>query len=228
MQHRCSPVAAAAWRPAALAAPVVVKPESLVVAGRGNRAAGAIGLPTEEPAEANLPSESRRPSAASQNVKLPNHCWLNIPEHRQAIDKFDTQIVKLLNERTKHVLAIGDIKRKAGEEIYSPHRERAVLQRISRKNQGPVTNQSLRAIYREIMSSALSLQKSLTVLFTRGDVYPPGRHSPSRQPGYSPQKTITDVFTRSARTARTTAWCRSRTRPRALSRTRSTCLSIAT
>ena len=54
---------------------------------------------------------------------------MNIPEHRQVIDKFDVQIVKLLNERIKHVLAIGEIKRKAGEEIYAPHRERAVLQR---------------------------------------------------------------------------------------------------
>ena len=50
---------------------------------------------------------------------------MNIPEHRKAIDKLDAQIVKLLNERTKHVLSIGDIKLKEGEEIYVPHRERA-------------------------------------------------------------------------------------------------------
>ena len=43
---------------------------------------------------------------------------MNIPEHRQAIDKLDAQIVKLLNDRTRHVLEIGDIKMKAGEEIY--------------------------------------------------------------------------------------------------------------
>ena len=35
---------------------------------------------------------------------------MNIPDHRKAIDKLDGQIVKLLNERTKHVLAIGEIK----------------------------------------------------------------------------------------------------------------------
>jgi len=47
---------------------------------------------------------------------------MNIPEHRKAIDRLDLQIVKLLNERTKHVLAIGEIKQNAGEEIYAPHR----------------------------------------------------------------------------------------------------------
>ncbi len=78
---------------------------------------------------------------------------MNIPEHRKAIDKYDAQIVRLLNERTRHVLAIGEMKHKAGEEIYAPHRERAVLQRICRRNQGPMTNDSLRAIYREVMSS---------------------------------------------------------------------------
>jgi chorismate mutase / prephenate dehydratase len=40
---------------------------------------------------------------------------MNIPEHRKAIDKLDTHIVRLLNERTKHVLAIGEIKLKAGD-----------------------------------------------------------------------------------------------------------------
>ena len=55
---------------------------------------------------------------------------MSISEHRKAIDRLDAQIVKLLNERTGHVLAIGELKLKAGEEIYAPHRERAVLQRI--------------------------------------------------------------------------------------------------
>jgi len=55
---------------------------------------------------------------------------VNISDHRQAIDQLDAQIVTLLNERTRHVLAIGDIKLKAGEEIYAPHRERAVFDRV--------------------------------------------------------------------------------------------------
>jgi chorismate mutase / prephenate dehydratase len=123
---------------------------------------------------------------------------MNIPEHRKAIDRYDAQIVKLLNERTKHVLAIGEIKLKAGEEIYAPHRERAVLQRICRRNEGPITNESLRAIYREIMSSALSLEKSLTVAYL-GPEATFTHQAAIRRFGsslrYSPQKTIADVFT---------------------------------
>jgi chorismate mutase/prephenate dehydratase len=122
---------------------------------------------------------------------------LNIPVHRKAIDRLDGQIVKLLNERTKHVLAIGEMKLKAGEEIYAPHRERAVLHRICRMNAGPMTNESLRAIYREIMSSALSLEKTLTVAYL-GPEATFTHQAAIRRFGsslhYSPQKTIGDVF----------------------------------
>jgi chorismate mutase/prephenate dehydratase len=123
---------------------------------------------------------------------------MNIPEHRKAIDRLDLQIVKLLNERTKHVLAIGEIKQNAGEEIYAPHRERAVLNRLARLNEGPITNESLQAIYREIMSSALSLEKSMKIAYL-GPEATFTHQAAIRRFGsslkYSSQKTIADVFT---------------------------------
>ena len=123
---------------------------------------------------------------------------MTIPEHRKLIDKLDAQIVKLLNERTKHVLAIGEIKRKAGDEIYAPHREKAVLKRIARLNQGPMTNDSLHAVYREVMSSALSLEKSMQVAYL-GPEATFTHQAAIRRFGsslrYSSQKTIADVFT---------------------------------
>jgi len=122
---------------------------------------------------------------------------MNIPEHRKAIDKLDAHIVKLLNERTRHVLAIGDIKRKAGEEIYSPHREQAVLNRVCKLNAGPMTNESLCAIYREIMSGSLALEKSLTVAYFGPEAT--FTHQAAIQKfgsslRYAAQKTIADVF----------------------------------
>jgi len=123
---------------------------------------------------------------------------MNIPEHRKAIDRLDAQLIRLLNERTRHILAVGEIKKKAGDEIYAPHRERAVLNRICRLNQGPITNDSLRAIYREIMSSALSLEKSLVIAYL-GPEATFTHQAAIRRFGsslnYSSQKTISDVFT---------------------------------
>ena len=122
---------------------------------------------------------------------------MNIPEHRKVIDRLDAHIVRLLNERTKHVLAIGDMKLKAGEEIYAPHRERAVLQRICRSNEGPITDDQLCAIYREIMSSALALEKTMSIAYLGPEAT--FTHQAAIQKfgsslRYVSQKTIADVF----------------------------------
>ncbi len=123
---------------------------------------------------------------------------MNIPKHRKAIDKLDAHIVRLLNERTKHVLAIGEMKLKGGEEIYAPHRERAVLERIGKLNAGPMTDEQLRAVYREIMSSALALEKTMTIAYF-GPEATFTHQAAIRRFGsslrYSAQKTIADVFT---------------------------------
>jgi chorismate mutase / prephenate dehydratase len=72
-----------------------------------------------------------------------------------------------------------------------------VLQRICEQNEGPITNDSLRAIYREIMSSALSLEKSMTIAYF-GPEATFTHQAAIRKFGsslhYSPLKTIGDVF----------------------------------
>ncbi len=123
---------------------------------------------------------------------------MSLAEHRQAIDKLDAQIVKFLNERTRHVLSIGEIKLAAGEEIYAPHRERVVFDRVCKSNAGPITNEQLRAIYREIMSSALALEKTMTIAYFGPEAT--FTHQAALQKfgaslNYAAQKTIGDVFT---------------------------------
>ena len=123
---------------------------------------------------------------------------MNLPDHRKAIDKLDEQLVRLLSERTRHVLAIGEIKHAAGEEIYAPHRERAVLDRVAKMNPGPMTADQIRAIYREIMSSALALEKTLSIAYL-GPEATFTHQAAIRRFGsslkYVAQKTIADVFT---------------------------------
>jgi len=123
---------------------------------------------------------------------------MTLPHHRKAIDKLDAQIIRLLNERTSHVLQIGEIKLKAGEAIYVPHRERMILQRICKLNQGPIKDESLRAIYREIMSSALSLEKTMTIAYLGPEATFTHQAAVQRFGSslrYAAQNTIADIFT---------------------------------
>ena len=122
---------------------------------------------------------------------------MSLQEHRRAIDSIDADIVRLLNERTQHVLEIGAIKTLEGQEIYAPHRERSVFQRVTQLNAGPITNEALRAIYREVMSSALSLERSLKIAYLGPEAtftHQAAIRRFGQSLSYVAQKTSADVF----------------------------------
>ncbi len=121
---------------------------------------------------------------------------------RSQIDAIDARLVGLLNERTKHVLEIGKIKQAVGGEIYAPEREEVVLRRITSGNKGPLKDESLRAIYCEVMSSALALEKPLTIAYLGPEASYSHMASIKKFGAslrYEPQPNIADVFTEVAK-----------------------------
>ena len=58
---------------------------------------------------------------------------------------------------------IGKIKHEMGVDPYDPSREEQVFEKIEGLNEGSVPNDSLRAIYREVISSSIALEKDLTI-----------------------------------------------------------------
>jgi chorismate mutase / prephenate dehydratase len=90
---------------------------------------------------------------------------MNLDDLRDKIDQLDEQIIKLLNERIEVVLNIGEEKKKSGAEIYVPAREKAVFDKIKRLNKGPLPEESAHAIYREVMSAALSLETDMKIAY---------------------------------------------------------------
>lgn len=87
----------------------------------------------------------------------------NVEKLRREIDKIDDEILSLLNKRSNIVLDIAHIKRHENAKFYSPERERQILERLASLNQGPLPNETLRVIYREILSASLSLEEPLGV-----------------------------------------------------------------
>lgn len=90
---------------------------------------------------------------------------MNIKTLRKKVDRLDARILELLNDRAKLSLDIGRLKSKTSASIYSPDREKDVYRRITSNNQGPLSNTSLKAIYREVMSGSLRLEKSLKITY---------------------------------------------------------------
>ena len=82
-----------------------------------------------------------------------------------AIAEVDDQVIQLINERAKLVVEVGEFKRRSDVPIYAPHREAAVLSKIKSLNEGPLKDQTLEAIYRELMSGSFALEKPLSIAF---------------------------------------------------------------
>jgi len=88
-----------------------------------------------------------------------------IQELRIKIDEIDNKIIDLLNDRARIVIEVGDIKKNEKLDFHAPGREREILERLANRNNGPFPQDTLRAVYREILSSSLSLERPLKVAY---------------------------------------------------------------
>jgi chorismate mutase len=73
---------------------------------------------------------------------------------RRRIDRLDDQILRLLARRAALAVQVGLIKRRTGLSARSSDRERAILHRIARSNQGPLQQGAVRRIFRSIVQES--------------------------------------------------------------------------
>ncbi|MDR0352132.1 MAG: prephenate dehydratase [Opitutaceae bacterium] len=117
---------------------------------------------------------------------------------REKIDDIDRRLVELLNRRLSLAAEIGKFKRHTGGPIYVAEREDAVFRKITALNEGPIKNDALRAIYREIMSAALALEKPLVIAYLGPEAT--NSHAAALKKfgssvDYQPLLTFADIFT---------------------------------
>ena len=90
-----------------------------------------------------------------------------LDEYRARIDALDEQIQELLAERARAAQEIAQIKQSRGGEtvFYRPERERQVLAKVRARHQGPLPEEDVLRIFREIMGACLALEHTLTVAY---------------------------------------------------------------
>jgi len=123
----------------------------------------------------------------------------NLQNLRTEIDQLDQDIQKLITQRARLAEKVKEAKYAEEENpiFYRPEREAEVLQNVQKRNQGPLPDDTLIQIFREIMSGCLALQKPLKIAF----LGPEGTYSQAavcKHFGHAthtlPQQTIDDVF----------------------------------
>ncbi|MDN5216517.1 prephenate dehydratase [Fulvivirgaceae bacterium BMA12] len=77
---------------------------------------------------------------------------MNLEELRHRIDEIDNQLLEFLNQRMRHVKEVGALKRKTKSKIYQPEREKSILDRLEKLNDGLLNRKAIDAIFLEIFS----------------------------------------------------------------------------
>ena len=92
----------------------------------------------------------------------------SLEEIRARIDRLDEQIQQLISERATLAREVGTRKQDAplkARDFYRPEREAQVLRNVLARNPGPLRDEEMVRLFREIMSACLAQQEPLKVAF---------------------------------------------------------------
>lgn len=115
----------------------------------------------------------RAPTAQAKRAAVPRpESAAAVPPDLKAfrgrIDSIDEQIHRLLNERAVCTKQVGASKQAQGlhtADFYRPEREAQVLRNVVARNKGPLRNEEVVRLFREIMSACLAQEEPLKVAF---------------------------------------------------------------
>lgn len=123
-----------------------------------------------------------------------------LQQYRARIDALDAQIGALISERARVAQKVAIAKgagQPAAADFYRPEREAQVLRSVVARNEGPLSNEEMVRLFREIMSACLAQEEPLKI----GYLGPEGTFSQSavfKHFGHSvralPLATIDEVF----------------------------------
>ncbi len=84
---------------------------------------------------------------------------MELNELRRQIDTVDRKLVELLNERARLVEAIGKLKKHLKMEIYTPEREKEILELAASANGGPFSGAAILRLFERILDESRSLER---------------------------------------------------------------------
>ena len=92
---------------------------------------------------------------------------LDLASIRERIDTVDRRIQELINERARYAQQVGITKGElaAAVDYYRPEREAEVLRAVLERNEGPIRDEEMLRLFREIMSACLAQQEPLKIGF---------------------------------------------------------------
>ena len=115
----------------------------------------AADAPAQEAGRQDAPGPSAQEQALSADLA----------PLRTQIDTVDRELLALLNRRAQLALDVGEVKKKYGAPVFRPERELQVIRKVQGANPGPLLDESVASIWREVMSACRGLEKPLEIAF---------------------------------------------------------------
>ena len=85
-----------------------------------------------------------------------------IDTFRQEIDRLDSLLLQIFNQRADLALRIGEIKKQKGIAVYDPTREKAIFRRMQAANPGPLDDQAIIRLFERVIDESRRLERIMT------------------------------------------------------------------
>ncbi len=87
---------------------------------------------------------------------------MTIEELRNEIDRLDSELLRIFNQRAGFALKIGEIKKSRGLPVYDPTREKLIFQRMKADNPGPLDDEAIVRLFERVIDESRRLERIMT------------------------------------------------------------------
>ncbi|RLB64748.1 MAG: chorismate mutase [Deltaproteobacteria bacterium] len=87
---------------------------------------------------------------------------MTIDDYRKEINRLDSELLRVFNERAALALKIGEIKKEHGITVYDPEREKRIFETMSKANPGPLENDAIVRLFERVIDESRRLERIRT------------------------------------------------------------------
>ncbi len=87
---------------------------------------------------------------------------MTIDDYRKEINRLDSELLRIFNERASLALKIGEIKKELSIPVYDPEREKRIFTAISAANPGPLENDAIVRLFERVIDESRRLERIRT------------------------------------------------------------------
>ncbi len=88
---------------------------------------------------------------------------MTIDELRKEIDRLDSELLRILNQRADLAVQIGVIKKGSGVPVYDPAREKQIIQRMEAENPGPLDHEAIVRLFERVIDESRRVERIMTL-----------------------------------------------------------------